>query len=432
MTKRANYEGIASALRSLHEGEETYTPGEMAEYLATQGTELKPENIAEGITIFGVTGTMKHGKYDDWPPYIPPVPEFDEVVGELDPNAPKMDKMLLMDDKGNVTVGYMYNTAVTGWYKYGGAVLPPVPEEAKSTHPYDAITVIRGGRGEVKRATLYRSASRWYYSGDESKHLNNKADAPAHVRFTYTSESGVWSEGTYSDTQLNFALEVGEKLVYLSHSSLAGITVTYPASTPSLSPFAITAYSYKTTEFRAIGWIRVAYHTTGEYAGKFTVDDFRATESGGWNYIKNVRLSTRESLEYNAVSVWPQGPETLICNGHTVAKFTYNSGTRLILKEENGYALYIVDAGMQKSGNYILLDNGAYSVTMFHLCALSGEPLLSVGAAGYPIQQMNSIYLGTDAGKLIWTNFDLPEKGDGSVFMAAGSVSEGVRQPDFV
>ena len=43
MTKRANYEGIASALRSLHNGEETYTPAEMAEYLATQGTELKPE-----------------------------------------------------------------------------------------------------------------------------------------------------------------------------------------------------------------------------------------------------------------------------------------------------------------------------------------------------------------------------------------------------
>lgn len=180
MTKRANYEGIADALRSLHNGEETYTPAEMAEYLATQGTELKPENIAEGVTIFGVTGTMKPGNYVDWPPDIPPEPEFDEVVGELDPDAPTMPKMLLMDDKGNVTVGYLY------------------------------------------------------------------------------------------------------------------------------SNFAMHYCNFNTTEFEARDWIRVSYHTTGEYKGQFTVDDFRGNKySEGWNYYKNIRWSTEEAIYHGALEIWP-------------------------------------------------------------------------------------------------------------------------------
>lgn len=57
-TDDTNYTNIASAIRGLHNGEETYTPGEMADYLSTEGAALKPWNVRAGVTIFGVTGTL--------------------------------------------------------------------------------------------------------------------------------------------------------------------------------------------------------------------------------------------------------------------------------------------------------------------------------------------------------------------------------------
>ena len=69
--------------------------------------------------------------------------------------------------------------------------------------------------------------------------------------------------------------------------------------------FEITFYDPVTTEFRARGWRRVSYHTTGEHAGKYTRGNFRTEESGGWNYLKNIRMCTREKLYYNGMEVWP-------------------------------------------------------------------------------------------------------------------------------
>lgn len=69
--------------------------------------------------------------------------------------------------------------------------------------------------------------------------------------------------------------------------------------------FEITYYDPVTTEFRARGWRRVSYHTTGEHAGTYTTDDFTTQESGGWNYLKNIRVCTREKLYYNGVEIWP-------------------------------------------------------------------------------------------------------------------------------
>lgn len=58
-TDDVNYSNIAGAIRALHDGEETYTPAEMASYLATEGAGLKPWNVRKGTTIFGVTGTLE-------------------------------------------------------------------------------------------------------------------------------------------------------------------------------------------------------------------------------------------------------------------------------------------------------------------------------------------------------------------------------------
>lgn len=69
--------------------------------------------------------------------------------------------------------------------------------------------------------------------------------------------------------------------------------------------FEITFYDPATTEFKAKGWRRVSWHTTGENAGTYTRDNFRTEESGGWNYLKNIRSCTREKLYYQGIEIWP-------------------------------------------------------------------------------------------------------------------------------
>ena len=148
---------------------------------------FQPENIADGITIWGLTGTgkIKTDNGSDWPapnpddPYYPTEEELDEEAEKDDPSVPKEDYMRLEDDFGNVTKGYLY------------------PD------------------------------------------------------------------------------------------------------------FEITYYDPTTTNFKAVGWRRVSKHTTGELAGQITKDDFTRQESGGWNYLKNIRYCTREKLYYKGVEVWP-------------------------------------------------------------------------------------------------------------------------------
>lgn len=72
LTDDSHYKAISNAIRALNGGTETYTPAEMAEYLATQGVELKPENIRKDVTIFGVTGTyVKPEPITPEPPILP-------------------------------------------------------------------------------------------------------------------------------------------------------------------------------------------------------------------------------------------------------------------------------------------------------------------------------------------------------------------------
>lgn len=68
LTDDSHYKAISNAIRALHDGTETYTPAEMGEYLATQGTELKSENVKKDVVIFGVTGAYEgdtEGAYNE-------------------------------------------------------------------------------------------------------------------------------------------------------------------------------------------------------------------------------------------------------------------------------------------------------------------------------------------------------------------------------
>lgn len=89
------------------------------------------------------------------------------------------------------------------------------------------------------------------------------------------------------------------------------ITYCYLAKDTQTVPFEITSYDQITTEFKAKGWRRLSYHTTGADAGTWTYDDFTDAESGGWNYLKNIRSCAREKLYYNGVEVWPNSLVTL-------------------------------------------------------------------------------------------------------------------------
>ena len=54
------------------------------------------------------------------------------------------------------------------------------------------------------------------------------------------------------------------------------------------------------------GWRPAGKHTTGELAGQITKDDFTTQESGGLNYLRNIRSCTREKLYFQDVEIWPE------------------------------------------------------------------------------------------------------------------------------
>lgn len=73
-----------------------------------------------------------------------------------------------------------------------------------------------------------------------------------------------------------------------------------------VTPFRITEFNPATTDFKATGWRRLSWHTTGEKAGTWSYDDFSASTSGGGNYLKHIISSTRKNLYFSGMNVWPQ------------------------------------------------------------------------------------------------------------------------------
>lgn len=277
---------------------------------------FKPENIADGFTIWGVTGTgkIKANSGSDWPdpnpddPHYPTEGELDEEAEKDDPNVPKEDYMRLEDDQGNVTKGYLYTEPDSGLMVYGGAVLPDIDSvwTNKTGLPYVWISI---GETEIK---LHASSAKPFAVSDE---LVSRVNKPCSLHWwildvetnewvfedkrDYTGTGTVIVSGADYMNYRNFDLLVDDGTTRLSAS---------PAPTP-YTGFQITWYDPATTNFKAVGWRRVSKHTTGENAGKITRDNFTRTESGGWNYLKNIRSCTRDKLYYTvkdvAHEVWP-------------------------------------------------------------------------------------------------------------------------------
>ena len=423
-TDRAHYEGIASALRSLHDGEETYTPAQMAEYLSTQGVELKPENIAEGVTIFGVTGTMRYPLYDEWPDGIPPEPEFDEVAKGIDPNAAKMDKMLLMDDKGNVTVGYMSNTSLTngvvGIYDYNGAAFPKVPAWNESAYPYACLFVTYSSAGAITSAKLYCMRGQSGYDPTSGYLCSNGS---SWAIYDYSASTGQWNGPTYGSSSAVYSPHgvatpgLSQELIWANKdvkkyhgyangtAAHIGSEVVLAGSTPTTAKFTITAYNYRTTDFRAIGWIRVAYHTTGQHAGQYTVDDFRSAESGGSNFIQNVRWCSRASLSYMGTTVWPQGPVLYDYKGNLVpvstAGLSITDYPYVFIRISSGRAYaYATATAMKMNGTRVVKDSSGSSFDYIYrpLTYASGKPAKFEYDGNYG----TAVY-----GTIAWSNYNI-------------------------
>ena len=307
-TDSVHYANIAEAIRSLHDGEEKYTPAEMANYLANEGGALKPWNIAKGVTIFGVTGTLTFDN-SNWPSDAPVTEDvIDTTVKKYDVRADVNDKFLLMDDKGNITVGYPLKNIVTNMAFYNGHKLPDIGNA-------NTKFVFRNSSGEYIYYVLEDGCEAYSYfmwSNDYKEYrLTRSKDSPIHWARYKLNSNGEWK----LDDRSNY---FGSSLVFVGNVEVIWIgadiyaedkTVLHPAAAYTYQKeandlFTITYYNPTTTEFRARCWLRAAYHTTGEYAGQVTIDDFVSTESGGNNYICNIRYCTRDALYYNGDVIW--------------------------------------------------------------------------------------------------------------------------------
>lgn len=69
-----------------------------------------------------------------------------------------------------------------------------------------------------------------------------------------------------------------------------------------LSNWKVTAYDSTTTDFCAIGWVRISYHKSED---SWVFDDFSSSASTGENYVKNIRYCTKSALFYNGEQIWP-------------------------------------------------------------------------------------------------------------------------------
>ena len=307
-TDSAHYSGIADAIRSLHDGEERYTPSEMAEYLANEGKALKPWNIAKGVSIFGVTGTLSFDN-SNWPSDAPVTEDVvDTAVKKYDVRADVNDKFLLVDDKGNITAGYPLKDIVTNMAFYNGHKLPDVGNSS-------TLFIFRNSSGQYLYYVLQKgceSYSRFYWSNNDKEYrLGRTEDEPIHWARYKLNQGGEW----YIDDSSNY---FGSSLVFIGDVEVVWIgadiyaednTVLHPAAAYTYAKeandlFTITYYNPTTTEFRARCWLRAAYHTTGEYAGQVTVDNFVSQESGGDNFIKNIRFCSRDALYYEGEAIW--------------------------------------------------------------------------------------------------------------------------------
>lgn len=269
---------------------------------------LRDINIVDAITMYGVMGSAKVAVSDgtEWPfpaPVDPENPQPGEVPGkdkfddEADEDTDTDDYIVLADDKGNITVGYL-SAGEGGLYDYGGVKFHAFPEWDVEAYPhayafknewgayyfyaFDAPVVYVSDK-EIRTTKLpVRYVSCCENDGGYSLWSDPAPNVESAVRTFYSLP--IW---------LNTPLTDAEGNVIMS------------ASTHTPIGFTIVDYDTASTEFRASEWERIAYHTTGTDAGKITKDVFDNIHSGGWNYLKHLRGCSRERLHYYGVEIWP-------------------------------------------------------------------------------------------------------------------------------
>lgn len=117
----------------------------------------------------------------------------------------------------------------------------------------------------------------------------------------------------YSNNITFNGITVPEAGIYFLAYTASQVHINLLAYNPaSPSGFTITSYDPITTNFAAVGWRRLSYHTTGELAGQWTYDDFSTTASSGGNFLKNIIQCSREKLYYNGAEVWPNPDQSAI------------------------------------------------------------------------------------------------------------------------
>ena len=272
---------------------------------------FQPWNLVDGIEAWGITGTarpyVKPGG-TDWPDVPATEEEMDEAVQEDDADAPIEDKMVLVDNEGNITTGYLYTAPDSGLMVYNGRVHPDIAsvytDEVKAEYPYAYICQHMAWRRLILSDTQLCAAHTdlgWNYLNSNGAEVNYQV-----YDWKNDFDSGWEYVGEYTNA-LNSSFEIlwSNADVY----SVEGALFMAGSAPIEYDGFTITAYDPTTTEFRAVGWRRVSKHTTGELAGQITKDDFTRTESGGWNYLKNIRSCTRDKLYYKGYEVWPDDSE---------------------------------------------------------------------------------------------------------------------------
>ena len=280
--------------------------------------DLTPENIPLGITIGAVTGTAKVSVSDETPEdFVSPDPNYPEpgTVEDADLTYRTLtggdhtgDKLILADNNGNITYGYLDDPAVDT-VQYGRMDLPDAESVRKENRPY---AFIYHNNLDPNIFLLVCGSSQPYITVSDGK-LKTKADTcegyrctPGEIRSDTPKGDKVWTHAS-TNTNKDCTWGYATNLIWSDHDIYDDNGTLYYKAIPPVKHlsggFTITRYDPLTMEFAAKGWRRLSYHVD---TGEWLYDDFTTTPSTGWNYLSNLRACTRSDLTYRSLPVWPK------------------------------------------------------------------------------------------------------------------------------
>lgn len=303
---------------------------------------IQPRNIREGVTIFGKTGTAKI-KVDTTVPDGLPVTKdeadehYKEVTGEdpVDSEGNDLDMMILDDGTGNITYGYFLKSEGSGGFESTWTVNDVAANYVK----------ISDRTFTADEMTGFSAVAKIEVDGEiQEVDLSESMFLIENMLFMYSSSS------TFSIVNVFAGNEEGlEQGLYYNNAAFMPegtiVTLTFPNALGP-QPFSITSYDPVTTEFKAIGWRRLSYHIETD---SWTDDDFSCSASGGWNYLKNIIMCSRDKLYYAGYEVWPNN--TIYKSGNLAD----DSWENISMIAKSGHAANVYSVGDEKD---IELTNG--------------------------------------------------------------------------